>query len=152
LASLHARAHGVSTPAVIAGAVYPAGSWGRAGFYTADLVTELVPRARSLADILLGGAPGGPSALRRAGRLVRSLERAGILHRDMSAANVVLDEAGDAWVVDLDRALLRPGSGQVGAVMLERLERSLHKLDRTHGRSLAPDERRALHSGFEDAA
>jgi len=151
-ASLRARARGVRTPAVIAGAVYRAGFSGVTGFYRADLVTEWVPGARSLADSLLDERRLATTALLRAGGIVRALERAGVMHPDLNAGNIVLDARGDAWVIDLDRCrhLGRPNA-RAGTAMLRRLERSLRKLDSSSGRSLSSDEWGALHAGFEEA-
>jgi 3-deoxy-D-manno-octulosonic acid kinase len=147
-ASVYARARGVRTPAVVGGAVYRTGSSGAAGFYRADLVTELVPGARSLTQ-LLGEGRAATQGLRRAGALVRALERAGVLHPDLNASNVTLDEAGRAWVVDLDRARrFTPPSARAAEAMLTRLERSIRKL----GGPLSVDERRALRAGFEESA
>ena len=151
-ACAHARARAVRTPAVVAGAVYRAGASGVAGFYRADLVTELVPGARSLADRVRERAGLG-GALRAAGALVRTLERAGVLHPDLNAGNVVLDQAGHAWVVDLDRARRLHGATRRAAPgMLARLERSLEKLRADAGASLSSDERGELRAGFEARA
>jgi 3-deoxy-D-manno-octulosonic acid kinase len=150
-ASVHARAHGVRTPAVVAGAAYRAGSSGIAGFYRADLVTECVPGARSMADMFRHGDRQVLAALQAAGGVVRALARAGVMHADVNASNVVLDSEGDAWVLDLDRSrkLTRP-SARAGATMLRRLERSLAKLASARGRSVSPGERAALRAGFEE--
>ena len=147
-ASLYARAHGVRTPAVVAGVVYRAGPSGVLGFYRADLVTELVPSARSLAAALQ--ADGDALApLRRAGALVRALSEAGVRHPDLNAGNVVLDGKGDAWVLDLDRAarLARPSPAATHG-MLRRLERSLRKGEHERGRPLSTEEWEALRAGF----
>ncbi len=151
-ASLHARARGVRTPAVIAGAVYRPGSSALAGFYRADLVTEWVPGARSLADSLLEERESATHALLRAGGVVRALDRAGVMHPDLNAGNIVLDAQGEAWVIDLDRCRhLRRPNARAGVAMLRRLQRSLRKLDSSAGRSLSSDEWGALRTGFEEA-
>ncbi|HET9949431.1 MAG TPA: lipopolysaccharide kinase InaA family protein [Longimicrobiales bacterium] len=170
-ASHEARARGVPTPAVVAGAAYPAGP-----FYRADLATELVPGARSLYAILLadGNARGASRwhepdrgaelelapepvaaevALRLAGRLVRRLEEARVLHRDLNAHNVLIagGEAGpEAWVVDLDRCAVLSGAAPAAGRMRERLRRSLRKLGAARGRPFSAAEWEALRSGFEE--
>ena len=151
-ASLHARVRGVRTPAVVAGAVYRSGSSGTAGFYRADLATEMVPGARTLAECLRD-ASFATVALRRAGALVRALERAGVLHADLNAGNVVLDEGGQAWAVDLDRArhLSRRSAG-AARTMLARLERSLRKLGGEVGSGSLDGALHALRAGFEESA
>lgn len=151
-ASHHARARGVRTPAVVAGAAYYAGLSRVVGLYRADLVTEVVPQARSLATLLTQGVAPVADALRRAGRLVRALERAGVQHPDLSTGNILLDDVGEAWIVDLDRARTesRP-SARTGRMMLARLERSLRKHDRTSRTALPPEAWAALRAGFEEA-
>lgn len=147
VASVDARQRGLPTPAVIAGAVYRHGTSGSVGLYRADLVTEVVPDARSLAAVILDGDTPTAESLRRAGALVRSLAKAGLAHADLSAGNVVLDAAGGVWVVDLDRARRsRVGSG---VAMLSRLERSLRKLARSAGVELDTQAWAALRGGLE---
>ena len=107
-AALEARGRGILTPAAVAGAVYPAGA-----FYRADLVTEEIPDASDLAAVLFGEGAGGVDAsasLTAAGRLVRTLERAGLFHPDMNAKNIVLRSGTggvEAHLVDLDRCCVR---------------------------------------------
>ncbi|MGE0160428.1 MAG: lipopolysaccharide kinase InaA family protein [Gemmatimonadales bacterium] len=147
-ASAAARARGVRTPAVVAGAAYGAGP-----FYRADLVTEHVTDARSLADALHEERDGAMrrSLLRRAGSAVRDLELARLLHADASAGNILLQPDGPAWVIDLDRCAVLPAEAPapVGP-MRERLERSMRKLSASSGRSLNDTEWAALRAGFED--
>lgn len=162
-ASALARARGIRTPAVVAGATYRGG--GASGLlYRAELVTELVPGAASLAAALFGpdafAPPDRVRALAQAGRLVRDLAEAGLAHADLNAGNVLVGGAGeDAWVVDLDRCRVlaparEPGSvrdtGARAATMLRRLERSLAKLGRATGRPLAATEWTALRAAFRE--
>ena len=156
LASQAARERGVRTPAIVAGAVYPAGL-----FYRADLVTELVPNAPSLADLLFGDARE-PDAdrdglLGATGRAVRSLEEARVLHPDLNAGNVVVpSDEGEPrpWVIDLDRCRVLPLDERrgVGDGMRRRLERSLAKLGERHHQPLTALEWEALQAGYEERA
>jgi 3-deoxy-D-manno-octulosonic acid kinase len=152
-ASVEARARGVRTPAVVAGAWYRAGP-----FYRADLVTELVPGATTLADALFS-APRGAAAersLAAAGRLARELGEAGIGHADLNARNVLEgtdSPAAGPWVIDLDRATVQGRTGiEAARPMLARLERSLRKFGATSGRPLSGAEWAALRAGFEEGA
>jgi 3-deoxy-D-manno-octulosonic acid kinase len=137
---------------VVAGAVYRAGP-----FYRADLATELLPNARTLEALIFGsgGTPDASALLGHAGRLVAALERALVLHVDLNAANVLLvrgDEESGAQVVDLDGCVVFPLDARpFGALMRKRLERSLRKLGRRHGRPIASHEWEALRAGFEEA-
>ncbi len=149
--SVEARARGVPTPAVVAGAAYRSGA-----AYRADLVTELVPGAVSLRDAMFGAEPARDAIplLRSAGRLVRALEQARVLHADLNAGNVLIDAGGGpGWVVDLDRCgTLRRDAPPPVARMRRRLERSLRKLAELHARPLTPTDWAALRSGFEEAS
>lgn len=149
-ATVEARARGVPAPAVVAGAVYPSGP-----FYRADFVTELLADARTLEALVFGtgGAADASHVLLQAGRLVRALEDALVLHVDLNAANVLLvrgHEDSGAHVVDLDRSVIFPlGKRPFGDVMRKRLERSLRKLGRRHAREIREDEWAALRAGYE---
>mgnify|MGYP001496550807 CR=1 FL=1 len=149
-ASVAARARGVRTPAVIAGATYRAGP-----FYRADLVTELVPDAPNLADLLFGREPATDTGalLESVGGLVRELAEARAFHRDLNAGNIVVPSGSvgaEPWVLDLDRCRILPLGGRAhGDVMRRRLERSLAKLAKRHRRPLTALEWEALRAGYE---
>ena len=151
-ATTEARARGIPAPAVVAGAVYPAGA-----FYRADLVTELIPDARTLEALIFGsgGTPDASGVLLEAGRLVRRLEDASVHHVDLNAANVLLvrgDEGSGARVVDLDRCRVFPVEARAfGDGMRRRLERSLRKLAGRHGRAFSAAEWDALQAGYADS-
>jgi len=148
--TVRARALGVPTPAVVAGIWYGAGA-----FYRADLVTELLPESRSLAELLFGEerSPRAEQALEAAGRLVRRTGDRGLLHPDVNAGNVVFSGSPDrldAYVLDFDRArLVDPAVIACATEMIVRLRRSLAKLGRACGRPLTEAELRALRAGFE---
>lgn len=148
MASVAARARGVRTPAVVAGAAYLAGL-----VYRADLVTEAVPDAPSLADWLRAprDRPSDEDLLLRAGRAVGALERARVLHADANAGNILLARDGPAWVVDLDRAAVLAPDARVPHRMRARLERSLRKIYAAQGLAVAAPAWGALRSGYEEA-
>jgi len=69
-----------------------------------ELVTELLEGAVPLREIIAGRAPwpATPGALARGlGRLLAALHVAGIAHGDLHAGNVMIDAAGEPWLVDL---------------------------------------------------
>ena len=161
-ASAAARTLGVPVPAVVAGAVYPAGPL----HYRADLVTEQIPDTRDLAEVLFGHAelekvarwaPDRAAALRASGRLAVRAGAAGVRHPDLNAKNVLLRPAAshgadpEAWMVDLDRCRIRkaPRPRADTDSMLARLERSLRKFERAEGRHLGDGEWTALRLGAE---
>lgn len=134
---------GFSTPRIVAAAVYPSGL-----FYRADLVTEFVPHARTLADVLFGkndpsrgGTQGDPrrEALACTANLIVRLSKAGVLHRDLNAENVLIardEQHLHAILLDLDRCRVAgPGSPADAGGLRRRLARSIRKLERTRPRS-----------------
>ena len=150
-ASVAVRARGIPTPPVLAGTVYPAGV-----FYRADLVTLLIPGA-DLAAVLWGPDPCWPTtrALEATGRLVRTMEAAGVDHPDLNAKNILVnpeEDGGTLYLLDLDRCRVgEPGSVRPVS-MRPRLRRSLRKLGQRHGRPLGRAEWAALARGLgEDA-
>jgi 3-deoxy-D-manno-octulosonic acid kinase len=134
-----------------------AAAWYRSGrFYRADLVTEWIADARTLADVLFAEprAGGANECLERAGRLTRALGEAGVRHPDLNARNLLIGNAGaetPAFVIDLDRARVwGGGSPRLGRRMLKRLARSLDRLGAESGQPLSAAEWSALRGGFEE--
>jgi hypothetical protein len=86
---------------------------------------------------------------------VRGLERAGILHPDLNAKNIVLasgDGCFTAHLVDLDRCCARPRGVPAPAFpMRRRLKRSLRKFEARTGRSLPLSAWKALDSAYREA-
>lgn len=135
-ASCLARARGVRTPAAIAGVTYDDGP-----YYRCDLVTEVVPDVRTLADLLHehDGTRGWLVSMARAGALIRQLADVGVYHIDLNARNVLMaDDPSEApWVVDLDRArILGRPSRSVRDRMQVRLTRSIVKIGTPTGERL----------------
>lgn len=150
-ASVEARSRGVPTPAVVAGAAYAAGM-----FYRADIATEFIQNAKSLAHLLFGNGDRQidvEGTLHIAGRVVRCLEDTHVLHPDVNAGNILVrDHVGvtEAYVIDLDRCnvLARTSFGSPG-FMRDRLERSLRKLSALHAVEVSNAGWQALRDGFE---
>lgn len=149
-ASEAVRARRIPTPRVVAAAVYPAGV-----FYRGDLVTAYVPDTMELAAVLfdprrkgVAGSVDRKDALREAGALIRKMARAGVLHRDLNARNVLLEWSGhapDAYVLDLDRCRIGDGPDPDAAeAMLSRLERSIRKLEKKAELEVPPGELEVL--------
>ena len=130
---------GFATPRVVAAAVYLNGL-----VYRADLVTEFVPDARTLADVLFGSNdPSGgrtPEDARRealacAANLITRLSKAGVRHGDLNAENVLIAREGQhvhAILLDLDACRVAGPCSNVDAGGLRRrLLRSIRKLEHT---------------------
>lgn len=95
--------------------------------YRADLLTALIPRARTLAQRLQSDFPDS-ATWRAVGAMLARFHAQGAFHADLNAHNVMLDEAGTAWLIDFDRGQLRAPGRDWQQDNLERLRRSLRKL------------------------
>lgn len=140
------RERGVPTPRVLAAATYSAGA-----FYRGDLVTEMIPDASDLVDVLFdnrrkgaGGAGERLDALAASGSLVRVMAEAGLHHRDLHAGNILLQWEGTApraRILDLDLSRLLPrGARAPASAMVRRLKRSLRKWEGRTGLRLSQRE------------
>lgn len=93
--------------------------------YRAAIVVERIEGARSLAAFLDEPRAG---AWQAAGRAIARLHAAGVDHADLNAHNVLLDGAGEGWLIDFDRGRRRRDAGSWREANLARLSRSLAKL------------------------
>jgi 3-deoxy-D-manno-octulosonic acid kinase len=93
--------------------------------YRADIITERLADARTLAQLLEQQALD-TSAWRHIGQTIASFHTAGVHHADMNANNIML--VGDAvYVLDFDRGRIRE-RGPWERDVIARLKRSLVKL------------------------
>jgi 3-deoxy-D-manno-octulosonic acid kinase len=97
--------------------------------YSAALITERLPGARTLSEILADGRVDD-TRWAEIGRCLRRFHDAGVQHADLNAHNIMLGENGEVWLLDFDRGRLRTPGSWSGRV-LDRLARSLAKL--SHG-------------------
>lgn len=101
-----------------------AAGYRRAGLtYRADLLTELVPQARTFAD-----AVGETALWPSIGRMLARFHREGVWHADLNAHNVLVDANDQVWLIDFDRGRLRAPEPAWLEANLLRLRRSLHKI------------------------
>ncbi|MGE4532415.1 3-deoxy-D-manno-octulosonic acid kinase [Halomonas sp.] len=110
--------------------------------YEAALITVRLPGARALASLLENGQ-ADDDLLRRVGATIRRFHDAGLDHVDLNARNLLVDNDGRVWLIDLDRCRLRP-DGSWKARNLERLGRSLEKFG-------AAEAMEAIQLGYDDA-
>jgi 3-deoxy-D-manno-octulosonic-acid transferase len=93
--------------------------------YRADIVVEWIDGTRNMAQ-LLAQRPLQPVEYQTLGRAIRQLHEHGVFHSDLNCHNLLLDGAGEAWIVDFDKCGFRTaGLWQQGN--LDRLLRSLRK-------------------------
>jgi 3-deoxy-D-manno-octulosonic acid kinase len=94
--------------------------------YSAELITERLPGARSLSESMAAGLMDD-ARWAAIGRCLRHFHDAGVQHADLNAHNIMLGEQREVWVLDFDRGRLRyPGSWRER--VLDRLARSLAKI------------------------
>ncbi len=146
--SVRVRELGIATPQVVAAAVYWAGL-----FYRADLVTEYVPEARELADVLLGTSDSSilpaaadvrTQALSCTSQLVARMVERGVRHPDLNARNILLtrkSQGMEAILLDLDRCAIGAWPAtDAGSRLRRRLARSIVKLQHERPGELSGEE------------
>ncbi|CAN5274032.1 3-deoxy-D-manno-octulosonic acid kinase [soil metagenome] len=122
----------------------------QSGFtYTADIITERIADAEPLSRRLAERA--APADIwTRVGACVRRFHDAGVYHADLTAHNLLVNDAGDVYLLDFDRGRLRHENGGWRRENLERLDRSLRKIGREDQRiDVTSEDRRALRSAYE---
>ena len=147
-----ARRRGVPTPEVLAARVV-----GR-GMYRGAVVTAEVEGGVPLVEALraAGEEMARTAIAAAAGAAVAKMHRAGLMHRDLNATNVLVRTVPGcppvAVVIDLDRARLCRGplAPRQRRAMLARLARSLEKLD-PGGALSGSGERTAFRGAYEAA-
>ena len=142
--SIVARERGAPVPEVVAACVH---GWGA---YRSAIVTRELPDVAPVPAALEAVPPGDArgAVADAAGVAVGRLHGAGVVHADLNLSNIVVGR-GDAAIVDLDRARLRPGTlgARLRTRSLRRLLRSLAKLDPA-GTIVDADVRRRFHDAY----
>ena len=90
--------------------------------YTADILTERIQGARSMADWVADDASTAIWA--EIGRVVRGFHDANAHHPDLNVRNILIDESHEVWLIDWDRGHLR-ANALLKTRSLARLKRSL---------------------------
>jgi len=140
-------AAGLPAPAPLAAAVQRHGlTW------SGSLLTRLIPSTRTFADLLVEHSDDHP-LWQRIGACIRRFHDAGVVHADLNARNILVDADGAVFLVDFDRAHVRPGARRRFRRNLARLRRSLEKLWPDSLGAQALDEGwRALERGYRAGA
>ncbi len=94
--------------------------------YTAAILMQRLVGVRSLADLAAADPATVPWA--ETGRLVARFHREGLDHADLNAHNILYDDAGKGWLIDLDRGRMHIPETAWRERNLARLQRSLLKL------------------------
>lgn len=94
--------------------------------YRAGILLERIEHVHSLAH--RAATPGDAAPWEQAGQLIARFHRGGLDHADLNAHNLLFDDAGAGWMIDLDRSVLRIPATGWRERNLARLKRSLLKL------------------------
>ena len=114
------RTQGLSVPRPLASRHRPSGL-----FYRADLITERIPDARPLAEILLERALSKRNWF-TIGAAIGQMHSLNVYHADLNCRNILLDAGERAWLIDFDKCKVR-APGLWRNRNLARLQRSLEK-------------------------
>jgi 3-deoxy-D-manno-octulosonic acid kinase len=137
------RAAGLPVPNPVAAHVY------RTGFiYTADIITSYLPDTHKLSWFIAQGRV--PAACwRRIGSMIRAVHDYGVDHPDLTAHNVLLDEAGRSFLVDFDNAHRKP-PGEWRRLGMQRFNRSLRKVALETGTEFDVSAWAEIEAGYAD--
>lgn len=114
------RAEGLPVPAPIGARLRRVGP-----LYRADLLITRIPSATDLLAVLQTGALSA-DRWQQIGAMIGRFHAAGIDHTDLNIHNILLDEAGQSWLIDFDKCSRR-AAGDWQQANLARLRRSLDK-------------------------
>lgn len=96
-------------------------------FYSGDLMTrrllDVIPLA-DLPDIL----HNDPAMWIATGACIRHFHDHGLVHADLNARNILVGSENSVYLIDFDRAQIRPGARNLFEANLKRLQRSLRKI------------------------
>ena len=115
------RGLGLPVPAPLA-----AGWWRLGASYRAAILVERIRDARPLAAWLGDGVDDAP--WEAVGDTIAAFHRHRVDHADLNANNILVDGAGDVWLIDFDRGEFRPPTGSWRRSNIARLRRSLARL------------------------
>ncbi len=112
--------------------------------YRADLLTVEIPNARTLAQRLEQG-PLDDAVWQRIGVTLARFHAVGAHHADLNASNIVLGDNNGVYVLDFDRGRVRDVRSSCVNAVLDRLLRSLNKLQVGSGLHFTPQDWQVLH-------
>lgn len=103
------------------------------GFCRGDLITQTIPNAQTLAEVLQH-EPLEKNEWRALGALLARFHSEGVYHADLNANNILQDHTRQFYLLDFDRGELRTPDPAWQAANLGRLLRSLHKMQKRFSR------------------
>lgn len=95
--------------------------------YRGWILMRMIRDAHPLAD-LIAKRQNDPELWRVTGECIRRFHNHGVIHADLNARNILIDSAGEVFLIDFDRARIRKNDSRAFSSNLRRLRRSLHKV------------------------
>ena len=135
------RAAGLPVPNPVAAHVFRAGA-----VYTGDIITSYLPNTRKLSWFIAQKRVPAES-WRRVGAMIGAVHEHGVDHPDLTAHNVLLDDAGKSFLVDFDNAQRRP-PGEWRRLGMERFNRSMRKVAVETGTRFDPAAWAEIEAGY----
>ena len=99
----------------------------RGPVYRGALITALLPGTLSFAECIQQGKSGS-QLYRAVGRCIRRFHDAGVMHADLNVNNILVNGAGEVYLVDFDKSSRCKNATHWKQANLDRLHRSLNKL------------------------
>jgi len=96
-------------------------------FYRGWMLMDRILHVHALADEI-GGCSDSPALWRAVGATVARFHRAGVVHADLNARNILIGQGDAVHLVDFDRARFADSDGANCRANLQRLRLSLEKL------------------------
>ena len=121
--------------------------WREGLFYRAGILLERLQGVASLAD--RAAAVGSAAPWEAAGQMIARIHRAGLDHADLNAHNLLFEDSGRGWVIDLDRSQLRIPATPWREANLARLQRSLLKLHGARSEAEVEKDYATLRSAYD---
>lgn len=115
------RLKGLAVPRPLAARYVPRGLT-----YRADIITQRIPNAQTLAQILQTKELP-PYLWVAIGAEIKKLHSHRVFHSDLNCRNIMIDTSEAVWVIDFDKCEMRKAGPWMQA-NLDRLERSLKKV------------------------
>ncbi|WP_299356923.1 3-deoxy-D-manno-octulosonic acid kinase [uncultured Shimia sp.] len=114
------RAAGLMVPRPLAARYAPSGL-----LYRAAIITERIPNAKTLQEILCNIPLQAPT-WGAIGAAIKQMHNHSVFHSDLNCRNIMIDADENVWIIDFDKCETRtPGNWMQGN--LDRLLRSLRK-------------------------
>ena len=104
----------------------------QAWWYRGDIITRYIPNSCSLADWIIE-RPLDDAAWAKVGQAIKQMHDAQVLHADLNAHNILIDDQQKIYLIDFDKADRIKVTTNVKS-NLDRLHRSLLKIQSQHSK------------------